>query len=262
MNYQSRDTGIENIKAKKNHIAYGMGLGIMLLDEVYPGFPGDVRNASAYNFPIQYDIVEGIDIKKLVLDEDKSQCLQPILDAAKRLQRLGVKAIAAECGYFSYFQQEIASAMDIPVFMSSLLQVPMIQQVIGQKEQIGIVCAYKNSLTPAHLSNVGINPESNLAVVGVLDDYESTEFHSLWVDNKLPSIPNGNYSTAEADMIRICKEFVKNNPDIKALMFECTGFQPFARAVQRELGLPIFSWGTLLDYANSVTVHRDYYGHL
>ena len=45
-------------------------------------------------------------------------------------------------------------------------------------------------------------------------------------------------------------------------MLECTGFQPFARAVQRVLELPVFSWGTLLDYAYSVTVHRDYYGHV
>ena len=26
--------------------------------------------------------------------------------------------------------------------------------------------------------------------------------------------------------------------------------------------LPIFSWGTLLDYAYSVVAHRDYYGHV
>ena len=38
--------------------------------------------------------------------------------------------------------------------------------------------------------------------------------------------------------------------------------QPFARAIQREIDIPIFSWGTLLDYAYSVAVHRDYYGHV
>ena len=50
-------------------------------------------------------------------------------------------------------------------------------------------------------------------------------------------------------------------------MLECTGMQPFARAIQREISaegapVPIFSWGTLLDYAFSVAVHRDYYGHV
>ena len=47
-----------------------------------------------------------------------------------------------------------------------------------------------------------------------------------------------------------------------ALMLECTGMQSFARAIQREIELPVFSWGTLLELAYSSAVHRDYYGHV
>ena len=82
---QRRDPGIEHIRARPGQRTYGMGLGIMILDDVYPGFPGDVRNASAYPFPIQYEIVEGVDIPRLVEEEDKSPCLEPILSAAKKL---------------------------------------------------------------------------------------------------------------------------------------------------------------------------------
>ena len=42
MMYQNRDAGINHIKARKDRRCYGMGLGIIILDEVYPGFPGDV----------------------------------------------------------------------------------------------------------------------------------------------------------------------------------------------------------------------------
>jgi hypothetical protein len=31
-----------------------MVLGIIVLDSAYPGFPEDIRNASAFPFPIQY----------------------------------------------------------------------------------------------------------------------------------------------------------------------------------------------------------------
>ncbi|MGD2178878.1 MAG: aspartate/glutamate racemase family protein, partial [Anaerolineae bacterium] len=75
MYYGSRDMGINHITARKGHRCYGMGLGIIILDDVYPGFPGDVRNASAYPFPIQYEIAEGVDIHALVWEEDKSPCL-------------------------------------------------------------------------------------------------------------------------------------------------------------------------------------------
>jgi hypothetical protein len=47
-----------------------------------------------------------------------------------------------------------------------------------------------------------------------------------------------------------------------ALLLECSGTPPFARAIQQAINLPVLSWGTLLDYAYSLAVHRDYYGHI
>jgi hypothetical protein len=65
-----------------------MGLGIILLDDVYPGFPGDVRNASGYPFPIQYEIARDVDIHRLVVEEDKSPCLEPVRRAAQHLEEM------------------------------------------------------------------------------------------------------------------------------------------------------------------------------
>ena len=62
MIYQQRDLNINYMKARKNHTCYGMGIGIMVLDDAYPGFPGDVRNASGFGYPVQYDIAKPISI--------------------------------------------------------------------------------------------------------------------------------------------------------------------------------------------------------
>ena len=142
-----RDPEIQRIVARKNHVVYGMGLGVIILDDVYPAFPGDVRNASAYPFPIQYEIAEGVDIYTLVVETDKSPYLEPILRAARRLERIGVRAIAGECGYFSYFQREVAASVQVPVFMSSLLQVPLAQQIISPDQTVGILMANADHLT-------------------------------------------------------------------------------------------------------------------
>ena len=262
MYYLPRDTSLNLIRARKQHSCYGLGLGIMILDEVYPGFPGDVRNASAFPYPIQYDLVKDIDIAKLVWEPDKTQCLQPILDTAKRLEKMGCRAIAAECGYFSYFQKEVAGNVDIPAFMSSLLQVPMIQQVIGPKKTVGIVAAMGKFLKPEHLTNVGIDLESKYFVAGAQDEYGCTEFDNLWNAQVRPEVPEIYFDKAEKQMIKLCKDIQAKNPDLGAIMLECTGMQPFARAIQREVDLPVYSWGTLLDYAYSVVCHRDYYGHV
>jgi hypothetical protein len=262
MIYGNRDMGINHIRTRRNHACYGMGIGIMVLDDAYPGFPGDVRNASAFPFPVQYEIAEGVDNYTLVWAPDKTPCRAPILHAAARLERMGCRAIAAECGYFAYFQKEVAAHVQVPVFMSSLLQVPLIQQVIGPDKAVGIVCAQKRFLSEAHLVNVGIDPNSRFVVAGAQDEYGCPEFDNLWDHEKRPEVPEIFYDQAEADMVRICREFCDANPSIGALMLECTGMQPFARAVQRTLDLPVFSWGTLLDYAYGVVVHREYYGHV
>lgn len=51
---------------------------------------------------MQYEVIRDVDIKKLVFDEDKTPCREPILEAARRLERMGCRAIAAECGYFAW----------------------------------------------------------------------------------------------------------------------------------------------------------------
>ncbi len=57
-------------------------------------------------------------------------------------------------------------------------------------------------------------------------------------------------------------EFYQQHANMGAMVLECTGFPPFARALQRQIDIPVYSWGTLLDYAYSVVAHRDYYGHV
>ena len=262
MLYQQRDMGINLMTTRKQHCCYGMGLGIIVLDDAYPGFPGDVRNASAFPYPIQYEIAEGVDNYTLVWEQDKSPCLEPIRRAATKLEKMGCRAIAAECGYFAYFQKEIAGAVSVPVFMSSLLQVPFIQQLIGSTKDVGIVCAQKRFLTDDHLRNVGIDLRSNFIVAGAQDEYGCPEFDKLWDHEKRPERPEAYYDKAEKDMVNISVEFCRKHPSIAAIMLECTGMQPFARSIQRAVDLPVFSWGTLLDYAYSVVAHRDFYGHV
>jgi hypothetical protein len=260
--YQNRDIGINYIKARPDRRCYGMGLGIIILDDVYPGFPGDVRNASAYPFPIQYEVAEGVDIQALVWKEDKSPCLEPIQRAARKLERMGCRAIAAECGYFAYFQRAIAGYVEVPVFMSSLLQVPLAQQIVGPEQVVGVLVARSRFMTQAHLEAVGIRPGSNYVLAGAEDEGGCTEFENLWNANVRPDPPAAYYDKAERQFVQAAVDFYQAHSNMGAMVLECTGMQPFARAIQREIDVPIFSWGTLLDYAYSVAVHRDYYGHV
>ena len=75
----NRDIGIDLIRAHPDRRVYGMGLGVMILDEVYPGFPGDVRNASAYPFPIQYEVMEDLNCYNICQCKGSDEILVPPL---------------------------------------------------------------------------------------------------------------------------------------------------------------------------------------
>lgn len=258
----AHDPAIQRIHARKNHCCYGMGLGIIILDDVYPGFPGDVRNASAYPFPVQYEIADGVDIKKLVRGENKEALLEPVLTAARKLERMGCRAIVAECGYFAWFQREIAAAVNVPVFASSLLQVPLAQTIVGDNKVVGILVAEADELHDRHLTSVRVQLGSNYVVQGAKDGGKCPQFDSLWTKDLRPDIPTADYAKAEHDLVSVAKDFAAAQPSMGAMVLECTGFQPFARTIQREIEMPVFSWSTLLDYAYSVAAHRDFYGHV
>ncbi|SVA92460.1 uncharacterized protein METZ01_LOCUS145314 [marine metagenome] len=259
-----RDPNIEYISSRKRHSCYGMGLGIIILDDVYPGLPGDVRNASAWPYPIQYEILENIDIKALCYadNDERDRYLDQIVKAAKKLERMGCRAVAAECGFFSYFQEKVAAALSIPTFMSSLLQVPWAQQLIGPARKVAIITS-DAQLTDEHLTSVGINLDSNFEVVDMDNYIEDQEFNKLWEGSYgRPENPSLRYSVAEKQFVGAITEYIKETPNVGSLVLECTGYPPFARSIQRAVDLPIYSWGTLLDYAWSIVVHRDYHGYV
>ncbi len=146
--------------------------------------------------------------------------------------------------------------------MSSLLQVPWAQQLIGPDKVVGILAASSPFLTEAHLAAVGVQVGSNYVVAGAMDGGRCPEFENLWISDLRPDPPRADYETAERDFVAVGVDFFREQPNMGAMVLECTGFPPFARALQREIDIPLFSWGTLLDYAYSVAVHRDYYGHV
>ncbi len=267
--YQTRDHGIGTIYARKNHRCYGMGLGIIVLDDAYPGFPGDMRNASGYPFPIQYEIAEGINagnLSEIMQGKDPDTLREPIMKAAKNLEQIGCRAISAECGFLWPWQREIADNVEIPVFLSCLQQVNFAQKLINSKKVVGILST-GSAMTKEAYIQAGIDPDSNYVTYSAAEHRAAhegvgDEFFHLWVPGFQTDPPSCNFEQAEKDFVHMVNTFFEMHHNIGALVLNCSGFQMFARAAQREKDVPIFSWGTLIEYAYSVVVHREYYGHV
>jgi hypothetical protein len=117
-------------------------------------------------------------------------------------------------------------------------------------------------LVDDHLRAVGIRLGSNYVVGGAMESLECVQFDHLWTGGFRTDPPSADYAKAEAEFLGVATRFFRQHPGMGVMVLECTGFPPFARALQRAIEIPIFSWGTLMDYAYSIVVHRDFYGHV
>jgi hypothetical protein len=86
------------------------------------------------------------------------------IKGAQELEKEGVRAITTTCGFLALFQQKMAEAVNIPVFTSSLMQVPLVYAMLKPTQKVGIITINAESLTRRHLSSVGVDKVPHVIV--------------------------------------------------------------------------------------------------
>jgi Asp/Glu/hydantoin racemase len=232
------------------HTVYGIPIGIILLDTKFPRIKGDIGNANTFRFPVMYKVVKGAKSQR-VIDGDRT-LLKPFIEAAKYLEKQGVKAITTSCGFLALFQKDIALSVNIPVFTSSLLLVPMVSNLIVKEKKIGIITANSDCLTEKHFNSVGWSTQKYNVVIYGMQNFSN--FYESFVLNK--SALDEDLVTRE--MINVSKLVIKQHPEIGAFVFECTNMPPYAKAVQQATGRPIFDIVTLTNFIYNSVENKEY----
>jgi Asp/Glu/hydantoin racemase len=219
---------------------YGYTIGLLMLESAFPRIPGDTGNASSFNYPIRLRPVKGADYRRLVLERDP-KLLQPFIDASRELEAEGVRAITTNCGFLALFQRELAAALRVPVFTSSLMLVPMVSAMLGPNKKVGIMTVNGAALGEAHFNGVGWSAKDYPVVVYGME--HEPLFTKVFAENRLEV----DFDQMEADMLSVARRLVAENADAGAIVFECTNMPPYAHAVQQAVGLPIFHIFSLID---------------
>jgi hypothetical protein len=118
-------------RARGGFNQYGFTVGILMLDTRFPRIPGDMGNAVTFPLSVRYHRVPGA-APDLVVRRGAASLLPAFLDGARALEREGVGAITTNCGFLAKFQREMAAAVAVPVFTSSLLLVPLVHRMLGR----------------------------------------------------------------------------------------------------------------------------------
>src|SRR5699024_9505087 len=155
-------------------------IGILMLDTIFHRPVGDIGNPSTFPFPVDYKIVEGAMISRIVKQDTEMSVIDSFIEAGKGLEKQGAKAIATSCGFLAIYQKEIQQQLHVPFISSSLLQIPLIHLTAGGP--IGVVTASDARLTTKHLE--GVDSLGYPLVIRGMDDMPA--FRGASIDEDIP----------------------------------------------------------------------------
>lgn len=236
-----------------NRNIYGYSVGILVIEGYFPRLPGAIGNASTFDFPVYCRVVPGGTGTKVVQSNDKD-ILERFIEEARWLERFGVRAITTSCGFTAKYQRELADAVSIPVFASSLLLVPMIARMLHSSKKVGIITADARYITPQHYAGVGIDSDS-VRLIGLEDCPEFTEV--VFRDK-----PDMDVDAVQSEVLRAADTLVSHHPEVGAILLECSLLPPFAYAVQQATKLPVFDFTTLINMVHGALIRKPFSGFL
>ena len=238
--------------AKGGQNLYGQAIGILMLETRFPRIPGDMGNATTWNFPVVYRIVKGASPARVVKEADPT-LLEPFIEAARDLEKVGVKAITTVCGFLAIFQEQLANAVNVPVLTSSLMQVPLVYRMLKSDQKVGIITADSRSLTTEHLAAVG----ADLVPTGIVGT-EDEDFSKVLIGNELTL----DVDKARNSLITVARRLISQHPEVGAIVLECCNMPPYAKSIQEEVNLPVFDIYTLTNMVYATVVRKDFVGFM
>lgn len=232
------------MKMQGGRSVYGASIGILMLEAHFPRIPGDIGNATTFPFPVHYKIVRGASPDRVVRKQSEG-LLDSFVEAARELESDGVDGITTTCGFLCQFQEELAASVSVPVATSSLMQVALVNRILPAGKRAGILTISSSSLTEVHLTKANVPLDTP---IGTTEG--GREFTRAVLDNRSEL----DVIAARDDNVEAARRLQSANPDLGAIVLECTNMPPFAADIQAATGLPVFSVLTFINWFQSSLV--------
>jgi Asp/Glu/hydantoin racemase len=214
-------------------------LGVLMLRTGFPRLPGDVGHPQTWAVPTRYRVVEAADVASVVKSGPLPlNLLMAFIDAAWSLVEDGATLITTSCGFLVTAQKALGEALPVPVVTSSLLQIPQVQAGLPDGRRVGILTFDARRLSEAQLAAAGAPPDTPL--VGLED---GAELHRVITQDLKRLDP----AAAEADVLAAGAALKEANPDLGAVVLECTNLSPYRAALAATLDLPVYDLVSLVE---------------
>jgi len=143
----------------------------------------------------------------------------------------------------------------VPVFMSSMMQCPLISVAFDKYDKILILTANSETLKPQKeqlLSHCGFDVDDDRFVIRGCQDIPGFDAVAKGEKVDVPYVTPG--------IIKMVKELIIQFPTLRAICLECTELPPYADALRAETKLPVFDAITAADYFISARMDNPRFG--
>lgn len=205
-----------------------------MLQTRFPRPRGDIGHPQSLSLPVRHRVVVGATPERIVRGRDPV-AIAPFVEAGRALvAEEGVAAIATSCGFLALWQRELQAALPVPVWTSSLLQLG--QELRGRR--CGVITIEAASLTADHFGAVGADPAT--PVEGVTP---GSPLHRTLLEDRATLDTDDAARQVVAAGQRLCAR----HPALDALVLECTNLPPYAAALARATGRPVYDVLTMIE---------------
>lgn len=218
------------MKIENGFSFYGQKVGVLVFKNNTPRIPGDAGHAESFNYPVCFEIIDG-SFNDLVVGSDIVK--QNIINGCKKLKKQGVKAVIADCGMMSLYQDVIAKEADVIFAGSSLVQLPLIWNLISRNGKIGIITGHSKMLGEQHLISSGWSKDIDIVIQGMEEEKHFSEI----------VIEGGHHLDIEMmreDVLNATRKLLEKDNNIKAIILECSNLPTYAKDIQENYDLPVF----------------------
>lgn len=209
-------------------------IGLVVLGDVVAE-PGSAGHPASYSGSVMVRALRHRHLRTLALRADPS--LYPMIRReSERLVDYGATGIITTCGYFTPYQRDLAHDLTVPVLTSSLMQLPMISQLVGARS-ILVLASNGLAVDARCLSSAGVIDPESVQVRGMEGPGPfRTQVFDYGVIDDIESIVT--------QAILIVRQALDDNPEIGAVCIECGELAVASRPIRTEVGLPVFDYFT------------------
>ena len=162
-----------------------------------------------------------------------------------------VKGITGDCGFMMYYQSLARKVTNIPIFMSSLCQLPAVTCGYAENEQIIIMTADGGCLEP--MRNL-IRDECGV-------DTQDKRYNIVGCED----VPHFGEAVAKGEKVKVedatpwivrkAVHALFKYPKSRAFLLECTELPPYSDAIRFYTGLPVYDSITACHFF--ISGHKD-----